>query len=390
MLPIVAMLVLVSTVVSLPCPAHAWDTADAPGIAGHPAADLKDAYFFLDPDNNNFVILAATLRGFVVPAQNANMGFFDSGVKVRFEVENTGDAKPDVRIEVRFEERVSPVLLQQATIKLPSGKFEAVTTISRGAFGPQGPPTFGDGTSAQQTPTVTTDGASDVSFFAGLVEDPFFFDLPSFEAYRRSRLNFQTNPAILTRGRDSFAGYNTLAVVLRVPVSALAGDSTTILGLSVSAKGRGGLKDRVGHPFVNGLLINYESRDDYNAAKTTQDAAGKFSEQILANLTALQTSAPFANILLAVAAGSGDILRLNTAIPNTGPEGGTNPEAAYPNGRRPNDDVVDTVLTLVNNGVFQGDAVNDNESPFRSNFPFFASPHMPFPPGAGSEDLTRN
>jgi hypothetical protein len=47
-------------------------------------------------------------------------------------------------------------------------------------------------------------------------------------------------------------------------------------------------------------------------------------------------------------------------------------------------------LTLINNGVFQGDAVNDNELVFKDVFPFFAQPHMPFPPGAGAEDLTRN
>jgi hypothetical protein len=40
--------------------------------------------------------------------------------------------------------------------------------------------------------------------------------------------------------------------------------------------------------------------------------------------------------------------------------------------------------------VFQGDSVDDNEIPMRDAFPFFAKPHMPFPPGAGSEDLTRN
>ena len=54
------------------------------------------------------------------------------------------------------------------------------------------------------------------------------------------------------------------------------------------------------------------------------------------------------------------------------------------------DDVVDTMVTAFNGFVFQGDAVNDNEVPMRDAFPFFGFPHMPFPPGAGSEDLTRN
>lgn len=73
------------------------------------------------------------------------------------------------------------------------------------------------------------------------------------------------------------------------------------------------------------------------------------------------------------------MLRVNPSIANTGTEGGKNPAAGYPNGRRPNDDVVDTVLTMVNSGAFQGDAVNDNEFPFKDAFPFFANPHMPYP-----------
>ena len=48
----------------------------------------------------------------------------------------------------------------------------------------------------------------------------------------------------------------------------------------------------------------------------------------------------------------------------------------------PNDDVVDTLITLINNRVFQGDAVNARRVPMSSNsFPFFAQPHMPVPAG---------
>ncbi len=369
-------------------PAAASDHADSPLTALRPSADIGDVYFLLDPTDNAFVVLAATLGGLIPPAHNADLGFFDPTVVLTFEIENTGDAKPDRKITVKFGPRTSPSAPQTATVKNPVDNFQAPTTISRSAFGPVGPPTFGGGTSAQQIPTVTTDVASGISFFAGLIDDPFFFDAAAFDAYRNSRLANTINPAILTRGRDSYAGYNTLAVVLRVPVALVKGDGNFI-GLAVSAKGPG-VKDRAAFPFINSVLIPFERRVAYNASTTAQDAKGKFEDDIAESLVALQTDSFSIGVILGTVAKFGDILRLNVTVPNTGAEGGTNAAAEFPNGRRPNDDVVDTMVTAFNGFVFQGDAVNDNEVPMRDAFPFFGFPHMPFPPGAGSEDLTRN
>ena len=379
---------------------RADDYADGRVAAADRAADLGSLYFFLDPNDNNFAIAAVTIGGGISPAMNANLGFFDEDVKFVFAFENTGDAASDVAIEVSHAAQTSRTVPQTATIHVSagavSGSFDAATTISRAAFGPQGPPTFGGGTSAQQLSTVTTDATTGISYFGGLIDDPFFYDLGAELAYRSSRFANMVNPAILTRGRDSFAGSNTMAVVLRVPVSLLTAGNP-VVGLSVYAQRsdkKNGKKlenvDRVGNPLVNNLFTSFQQKDLYNAADTIADAAGAFSVDIRNTLTALQTDATSINIFLGICVTNGDMLRLNTSIANTGPEGGTNAVAAYPNGRRPNDDVVDTILTLVNNRVFQGDAVNDNELAFRNVFPFFAQPHMPFPPGAGSEDLTRH
>ena len=379
---------------------RADDYADGGVAAADRAADLGSLYFFLDPNDTRFAVAAVTVGGGISPAMNENLGFFDEGVKFVFAFENTGDATSDVAIEVSHTAQTSRTVPQTATIQVNAGtvsrSFDAATTISRGAFGPQGPPTFGGGTSAQQVSTLTTDTITGVSYFGGLIDDPFFYDLGAELAYRNSRFANQVNPAILTRGRDSFAGSNTLAVVLRVPVSLLTAGSP-VVGLSVYAQ-RTDKKtakkfvnvDRVGNPLVNNLLTSLQRKDLYNASDTTADAAGTFSGEIQNTLVALQTDATSISILLGICVTRGDMLRLDTSIANTGVEGGTNLAAAYPNGRRPNDDVVDTMLTLVNNRVFQSDAVSDNELPFRNTFPFFAQPHMPFPPGAGSEDLTRH
>ena len=401
--------------VTFASPARAADHLEAPIVAQDLGADIADVFFFLDPNDNNFAVLAMSVHSYIVPSQNAHAGFFDHTLRFRFQIENTGDAVGDRFIDVIHSKQTSRTIPQAATIQisaapgLPTGRrFNAPTTISRAAFGPPGPPTFGGGTSAQQISTVTTDAVSKVSYFGGLIDDPFFFDLGAELAYRDSRFANQTNPAILTRGRDSFAGYNAMVVCLRVPVSLLKGSNGNVVGLTgftqrkeitdldtvnpANDKTTGNYAniDRMAIPAVNMIFVPYPLKDAYNRATTADDAAGKFAGAIVQTLQNLQTDSTSINILANIAFVNGDILRLDTSIPNTGPEGGTNSAAAFPNGRRPNDDVIDTIVTLVNNRVFQGDAVNDNELPMRNAFPFFAQPHMPFPPGAGSEDLTRN
>ena len=398
--------------------ARGADHLEAPIVAQDLGADIADVFFFLDPNDNNFAVVACTTHSFITPSENANAGFFDSTLRFRFAFENTGDAKQDYFIDVTHSKQTSRTVPQTASVVvgpkaglLPRGReFKAPTTISRAAFGPQGPPTFGGGTSAQQTPTITTDATTGISYYGGLIDDPFFFDLGAELSYRNSRFANMTNPAILTRGRDSFAGTNTLVVCLRVPVNLLKGPAGNVVGMCCfvqrqattvfdpanprkdKTSGKYVNIDRMATPAVNTVFTSYGNKNLYNRSTPERDAvnADGLATDIVATLQALQTDSTSISIFAAIAVTNGDYLRLDTSIPNTGPEGGTNSAAAFPNGRRPNDDVIDTIVTLVNNRVFQGDAVNDNELPMRSAFPFFAPQHMPFPPGAGSEDLTRN
>jgi hypothetical protein len=309
--------------------------------------------------------------------------------------------------------QVASIVIGPKAGLLPNGReFKANTTISRAAFGAPGAPTFGGGDQSQQTPFVTTD-TTGIKYFGGLVDDPFFFDLGAELAYRNSRFQNMTNPAILTRGRDSFAGTNTLVVVLRVPVALLKGPAGNKVGMVVfvqrkattvydptnPAKDRTSGKyvtlDRMATPAVNTVFTSYKNKNLYNRSTPERDAvnADGLATDIVNNLIALQVDSTSIGILAGIAVTNGDYLRLDTSRANTGPDGGTNPgtaaaPAGFPNGRRPNDDVIDTIVTLVNNQQQQGDAVPDNELPFKSDFPFFAQPHMPFQPGA--DDLTRN
>ena len=209
------------------------------------------------------------------------------------------------------------------------------------------------------------------------------------------------HPGVFQRGRDSFAGYNTLAIAFSIPVS-LVRNGGNQLGLSCATQrrspqifnsrtgeptgfGRWVNVDREGVPAVNVALVPFNSKNAYNSGNTIDDANGRFAPGIISTLNLFGTNPTFQAILAGVAVTRGDILRLDLTKPNNG----TNPEASFPNGRRLPDDVIDILLTLVANGTPLGDSVNANDLPFRSTFPFLAGSQQPRVPGT-IDDNTRN
>src|SRR6185295_14064343 len=102
-------------------PTDAADHAEATLVAGDPGADLADVFAFLDPNDNTKVVLALDVEGFVVPSELLNLSFFAPEVVYRFEIENSGDAKADLRIDVTFSKQTSRSDPQTATIRLPDG-----------------------------------------------------------------------------------------------------------------------------------------------------------------------------------------------------------------------------------------------------------------------------
>jgi hypothetical protein len=211
---------------------------------------------------------------------------------------------------------------------------------------------------------------------------------------------------LLSRGRDTFAGYNVQMIALSVPAALLKGSAGSVLGVSATTLRRTTTLrsdrrdprnlgdfvavDRMGVPAINTVLIPFAHKNEYNRSTPQQDAAGKFATDIVGTLTALGTDATHIGILASVAVTRGDMLRLDTSIANTGGQGGNNSGAGFPNGRRPSDDVIDTILFLVTNGALTtGDHVNANDVSFRNAFPFFAPSHQPRDTGV-VDDNTRN
>ncbi|MFL6583609.1 MAG: DUF4331 family protein [Chthoniobacterales bacterium] len=200
----------------------AADHGDSPAASADEMADINDAYLFLDPNDNNRVIIEMTVRGFIVPSEAVNMGFFDPNVVYRFMLESTGDAVPDGSITVTFAPRPNTSVGQTATVTMVQGGTTVFQFIA-----PSTAPTL---TSAPPPRIVTLDTKSDVRFFAGEVDDPFFFDIPGFNRFVASVLAGTPNPSVFNRARDSFSGYNTMAIALSIP-KPLVPQSNNVVGM---------------------------------------------------------------------------------------------------------------------------------------------------------------
>jgi hypothetical protein len=382
----------------------AADHGDAPNVAGDQAADLADLYFFLDPADNTQAVIIMTVRGFIVPGEAVNFAIFDEKIRYRLAIENTGDTIVDGTIDITFSARTAdPGPTGKEILQIPKAQTATILLPTGGTFtAPVLNPSLAATPPAQ---TVTTDATSGVSFFAGEVDDPFFFDIPGFSRFVASVRNGSADPTLLARGRDTFAGYNILAIAFRLPVSLIKG-SGNIIGLEaltqratqVVKKGKGKIKhtgkfatvDRLGNPAVNVALVPFNRKNEYNGATPQDDAAGRFADDIVATLTALGTNATNIGILASVAVTNGDFLRLDTTIANTGSGGGDNSAASFPNGRRLKDDVIDILLSIITNGgITTGDNVDANDVALSSTFPFLAQSQQPFAPGV-IDDNTRN
>jgi hypothetical protein len=203
--------------------ARAADHGDAPTASNNASTDINDVYFFLDPNDNTRVILEMTTRGFIVPSEAVNFGIFDPGLVYRFSLEGTGDVIPDARIDITFTPRTTSGAGQTATIRMDQGPNKVFEFTA-----PATNPSVNASPPAQ---VVTADSASGVSFFAGEVDDPFFFDIPAFSRFVAAVRAGSPNPAAaFIRGRDSFAGYNTMSMALSIP-KALLPNANGVIGV---------------------------------------------------------------------------------------------------------------------------------------------------------------
>ena len=245
-------------------------------------------------------------------------------------------------------------------------------------------------------------GETNLSVFAGLREDPFFFDV---EQYFRVRAGAAgTGPAVGFRppatAIDFAKGYNVNAIAVRLPISFLQGGSQAKVfdvweTISVpGANGKYTQVEQLARPGINEALLRTNALlNAYNSVGPDFVAAALAGQQPAANiaapivteakqtLLAVGNSDARANALLG--AFLPDVMRIDT----TGASGyanALNAKGSPIRGRLLKDDVIDITLSVVTNGALPTDNVSYDGTPGNPSqghhplvpaFPYLALPN---------------
>lgn len=247
-----------------------------------------------------------------------------------------------------------------------------------------------------QNPTINnlSLGKTPVSVFAGLREDPFFFDVEQFFRVRAGALGI--GPAVGFRTPDQaldFAkGYNVNAIVVRIPRSLIAGrtnatvfDVWETISFKNNAYSRFQQVERLARPGINeGLVVTNDFLNAFNSIPPTADlskGAAPVVAEARKTLKALGNNDQRADALLA--AFLPDVMRIDTNVPS-GYANALNANGSPVAGRKLMDDVIDITLTVLTNSAVTTDNVSyagtpgnpaQGHQPLVPQFPYLALPN---------------
>lgn len=356
------------------------------------ALNLTDLYAFREKDQN-----AGASEADLVFIMNVNPRslprqsyYFSTNAQYDFHVTRAAgnDATPTGRTDVllRFE---------FAAPSKDGSQRITVTTIRDGAS------SEADNANQRTTPLGAAPiinriavGGGTLNVFAGLREDPFFFDVEQYFKVRAGAAG--TGPAVGFRspGYDFTAGYNVLSIAVRVPRAWLAGRSTAStfdVWTTISVGGK--QIERLGRPAINeGLVLTNDYLNALNSVGPDFEAAALAGKQPAAGIAG-PIVAEVKKVLMAVgnddkrataliAAFLPDVMRIDT----TGPSGyanALNSKGSPIRGRKITDDVIDVTLSVVTNGAIKSDNVSyvgpnaggTSHKPLLDTFPYLADPN---------------
>jgi hypothetical protein len=349
--------------------ANAADHLDAPGLTppgGSVQTDITDIFAFQSPTNPQKTVLVLNVNGVASPSEAAPgperpfadkipLVGHDEHVTYNLNVDNNGDARTDVGIGIRFHKPD------------PDGAQKLKVEIRGANTGKENLELEGSSTAFGAAPVINRkDG---ITVFAGRRDDPFFFDLPGF-------LNILGPGSLIGCGsptshpeRNFFANRNVSSIVIELPSGLLTRGSSTKIGVWGSTNVPDLQIDRMGRPAIATVFIpnnplppdrvsdgKASLKNTYNHSDPVNDQAN-FRGEIIDTLEAgFGRSATDANALADFLLP--DILTFDTAS-----------SAGFPNGRRLNDDVIDTELNLLSNGAIPTDCV-PSDNTLLSTFPY--------------------
>jgi len=332
-----------------PIGAQAADHLDSPTISTMGAADLTDVYAFSTHDKQRSILIANVNPGAGALPNSTN--FFGSGVRYEITVDTDGDATPDVTYALRFGS--------------PNGGKQSVSITRNGKA-------WGTGMTEK---TINLSGGA--RLWAGLRDDPFFFDLDAF----KGNILGANNGRMLCDDKkvDFFKGLNVSSIVLLVPNSDIGGTGKTVgvnATTSVFSDGQWRQVDQMGRPGINTVFNNHlvAGETAYNSVKelfnrtTPSEQSGLgFKANVIATLKAVSAAFkhPYTD---QQASGLADVLVPDLLTYKTGDESG------FLNGRQLRDDVIDTLLAVGANTPGASDCIA-NDSAISGNWPYLAPPN---------------
>lgn len=184
----------------------AADHRDSALLTSDRAADIADVYSFRSPANSNNLVLVMTVSGLIPPAE-AGTTFLNSGVLYQWKIDNNADAVEDLVIQAYV---TGSGANQRVHFRGPAAP--AVTGATNRILDVPDAVTVQLSTTA--TPIIESGGG--LTVFAGVRDDPFFFDLVRFREIIAEMAMAFRNPGV-----DTFAGTNVLALVVEVPIAML-------------------------------------------------------------------------------------------------------------------------------------------------------------------------
>ena len=402
-----------------PVVASASSHREAPAIAEDQFADNTDVYTFISPENPDKLVIVANYVPLLVPSSGPNFYKFSDNVAYDLHVDNNGDAKDDLVVRYLFKTTIQngntflyntntvsslddPDLNVRQTydvilIDKASSRQDVLVANVPVAPWHVGDRTFPSGT-YENVALQAIASAEGARFFAGPRDEPFFVDLHVFDL-------------LGVGGAPTTNGVNVMSLVTEMPIARLAyggkrpgassPDKQKVVGIHATAsrqrtrllhrdgpeRNRGGWVQvsRLAVPLVNEVVIPLKDKDKFNRSRPQQDVANFGSYILFPELNGLLTAVlglpcqPIPDAgrtdIVGILAPSGttpaDLQRINVT------DGQTFADSSFPNGRWLEDDVFDTLASLICAGdlsVAVSDNVNANDLPFTQTFPFLASP----------------
>lgn len=180
---------------------EAADHTDPPDRAGDTAADIADIYAW---HGDGTLKVAVTFAGLAVPGEAAT---YDRDVLYGVHIDTDADQTADHDVWIRFgsnEAGDSGVMVSG----LPGEDAAVVGPVEE-----------------------IIEGSSGTMVYAGLRDDPFFFDLEGFmNTLDTQSLSFDSE-------RDSFAGTNVTAIVVEIPLDAIGSPAFDVWGTTARIGG---------------------------------------------------------------------------------------------------------------------------------------------------------